>query len=198
MDVKTVCLGILTLGEASGYEIKKQFQEGPFSYFYDAGYGSIYPALGGLLAQGLVVCTETAQERRPAKKVYAITPAGRAAFRRALHERPAEDRIRSEVLTVLFFADLLEEDHLRAVFGEYLEHFRRGVEHLRGLDCTDIPPGRLFVRGFGRTFFEAAVRYMEENRHLLFGPERGAAEPAGGDADADAAGAAEAQTGTGR
>ena len=25
MDVKTLCLGVLTLGEASGYEIKKQF-----------------------------------------------------------------------------------------------------------------------------------------------------------------------------
>jgi DNA-binding PadR family transcriptional regulator len=168
MDVKTLCLGVLTLGDASGYEIKKQFEDGPFSYFYDAGYGSIYPALGKLLAEGLVDCTETAQERRPAKKVYAITAAGEAAFRKALHKRPARDRIRSEYMVMFFFAQLLDEDHLRSVFEEYLAQFRYAAEHVRGLDSTGIPPGRLFARGFGRTFFETAARYMEENRHLLF------------------------------
>ena len=53
MDVQTLCLGSLTLGEASGYEIKKLFEEGPFAYFYHASYGSIYPALGNLLKKEL-------------------------------------------------------------------------------------------------------------------------------------------------
>ena len=44
MDVKTVCLGMLTDGPASGYDLKKQF-ESTFSHFFAAGYGSIYPAL---------------------------------------------------------------------------------------------------------------------------------------------------------
>jgi len=39
MDVKTLCLGVLNRGEASGYEIKKQCEEGPFSHFYAAGFG---------------------------------------------------------------------------------------------------------------------------------------------------------------
>ena len=29
MDAKTLCLGVLTLGEATGYEIKKAVEEGP-------------------------------------------------------------------------------------------------------------------------------------------------------------------------
>ena len=44
MDVKTVCLGMLTDGEASGYDLKKKF-ESSFGHFFAAGYGSIYTAL---------------------------------------------------------------------------------------------------------------------------------------------------------
>ncbi len=40
MDVKTVCLGMLTDGAASGYDLKKQF-ESSFGHFFAAGYGSI-------------------------------------------------------------------------------------------------------------------------------------------------------------
>ena len=85
MDVKTVCLGMLTDGDASGYDLKKQF-ESTFSHFFAAGYGSIYPALSALLADGLVDCREIAQDGRPDRKVYRITTAGRAHLRLALDE----------------------------------------------------------------------------------------------------------------
>jgi len=49
MDVKTLCLGVLSLGDASGYEIRKMFEEGPFAHFHHASFGSIYPALSPLL-----------------------------------------------------------------------------------------------------------------------------------------------------
>ena len=52
MDVKTVCLGMLTDGPASGYDLKKQF-ESSFGHFFAAGYGSIYPALSSLAANGI-------------------------------------------------------------------------------------------------------------------------------------------------
>jgi DNA-binding PadR family transcriptional regulator len=53
MDVKTVCLGMLTDGDASGYDLKKEF-ESSFGHFFAAGYGSIYPALGALARDGMV------------------------------------------------------------------------------------------------------------------------------------------------
>ena len=84
MDSKTLCLGALMLGDASGYEIKKLFEEGPFSYFHQTSLGSIYPALGTLMEEGLVTCDERAQEGRPDKKVYSLTDAGRAAFKKAM------------------------------------------------------------------------------------------------------------------
>ena len=53
MDVKTLCLGLLTVNEACGYDLKKTF-ETSFKHFFPAGYGSIYPALADLAESGLV------------------------------------------------------------------------------------------------------------------------------------------------
>ena len=169
MDVQTLCLGALTLGDATGYEIKKQFEEGPFSYFHQASFGSIYPSLGRLSDEGMVTCTAMSQDGRPDKKVYSITPLGVEALKRKLRKNPAHDRIRSEYMVMFFLADLLEGDHLREIFDDYLAYYRDNVECMKEFDDRDIPPHRRFTRGFGLAFYEAAQRYMDENRHLLFG-----------------------------
>ncbi len=41
MDAKTLCLGALSRGDASGYEIKKAFEEGPLSHIHEASFGAI-------------------------------------------------------------------------------------------------------------------------------------------------------------
>ena len=78
MDVKTLCLGVLTEGDKTGYEIKQRFEEA-FSHFFGAGFGSIYPALAELSRQGLVTCQSVEQDKRPDKKVYSLTAAGQSA-----------------------------------------------------------------------------------------------------------------------
>ncbi len=171
MDVRTLCLGILTLGDSSGYDIRKQFEEGPFAYFHHAGFGSIYPALKALNREGLVDCFEMSQRGRPGKKVYSITAKGLEAFRNRLAKKPARDKNRSEIMVMLFFAHLLDEDHLREVFEGYLGGCRKAAEHIKSLDPAGIPPNCQFTSGFGQALYEAAVRYMEDNRHLLFDKE---------------------------
>ena len=83
MDVKTLCLGVLTLRDMTGYEIKKHFEQS-FAHFFVAGYGSIYPALSDLTRMGLVNCQDVTQAKRPDKKVYSITDAGRVQLAEAL------------------------------------------------------------------------------------------------------------------
>lgn len=73
MNVRTICLSILYEGESTGYEIRKLSIEGEYSYFVDASYGSIYPALAKLEQDGLVTSRVEAQAGKPAKKIYAIT-----------------------------------------------------------------------------------------------------------------------------
>ena len=91
MDVKTLCLGVLSRGDASGYEIKKQCEEGPFAHFYAAGFGSIYPALNALWSEGLISVREESLldlARRPARAHsddFAAARARQTAVRFSVH-----------------------------------------------------------------------------------------------------------------
>ena len=173
MDVRTLCMGVLMLGDASGYEIKKHFEEGPFAYIHAAGFGSIYPALNGLLTDGLATCTEHAQDGRPDKKIYAITEAGRRAFRRALHKPPAADAFRSEALFMLFFAELLDSEHGAQVYDDYLATYRGCVERMTPRDLGEIDtPGHRFVHECGLAVYRAVVEHFETHRHILFPNDR--------------------------
>ena len=107
MNVKTICLAILYEGEATGYEIRKLSVEGDYSYFIDASFGSIYPALAKLEADNLVSSHVEQQDGKPAKKIYSITPAGRQAFIASLFENLGEDEYRSEFLLFARFASEL-------------------------------------------------------------------------------------------
>ena len=99
MDVKTVCLGMLTEGAASGYDLKKQF-ESSFAHFFTAGYGSIYPALSSLAEQGLVDCEEIPQDGKPDRKLYQITVEGRRYLHEALQNTTPCHKVRSEFLAM--------------------------------------------------------------------------------------------------
>jgi PadR family transcriptional regulator AphA len=106
MNVKTLCLGLLSIREACGYDLKKAF-ESTFKHFYPAGYGSIYPALADLAENGLVSCREIPQEGKPDRKIYRITDEGRRHFRTALRDTQPQHKLGSEFWAMLFLADLL-------------------------------------------------------------------------------------------
>ena len=167
MDIQTLCLGSLTMGEASGYEIKKLFEEGPFAFFYNASFGSIYPALGKLAEEELIIMREESQDGRPDKKVYSITPKGEARLAQKLRKTPAPDKIRSEAMLMIFLADRLDERHLNDVFEGYLEDYRKKLSCVNEPTEEEIPPHCEFARGFGQALYSSAIRYMEENKHLL-------------------------------
>ena len=171
MDVKTLCLGVLSRGDASGYEIRKQLTEGPFNHFYDASFGSIYPALNRLSADGLLTCTALAQAKRPDKKVYRITTDGRIALINALADSPGNDRVRSEFTFMLFFGHLMSARHLEAVIEDRLGWYRAAVERMAECraESADRPVGERFALGFGEAIYRAAAEYLEENAHVLLG-----------------------------
>lgn len=169
MDVKTVCLGMLTCGPASGYDMKKNF-ESTFGHFFAAGFGSIYPALGSLAEAGLVTCTEVPQDGKPDRKVYEITDAGHDALMKALDNPAPTHKLRSEFLAMMFFAHLMTPEQIETVLGSRVEAMDALLETLEGLDLgepEEWPKGLRFVAGFGRTMATAGKKYIEENRHML-------------------------------
>ncbi len=166
MNVRTLCLGVLSLGDATGYEIKKKL-EGRFSHFYDASFGSIYPALTQLTGERLVTCTPEPRAGRPGKKVYRITPAGRLAFVSELMGDPAPDRVRSEILVVMTFSELLPPHVLDRLFDARLASYRERIAALESREHEDMPEGAAFVCGFGLAVYRAAAEFIENNRHRV-------------------------------
>lgn len=177
MDVRTVCLGVLTLGDATGYEIRKMFEEGPFQYFTDAGFGSIYPALKRLHDEGHVTLREQAQDSRPDKKVYSITPAGRAAFTAAIARAPGADKFRSDFLLTMFFEHFLPTDMVVNIVDERLGWYREKLEHMQCCDRSGWGAGPVFVNQFGQAVYGAAVTFLEENREALVAAAKNTSKP---------------------
>jgi DNA-binding PadR family transcriptional regulator len=178
MDTRTLCLGVLNRGDATGYEIKKSFEEGPLAHFQEASFAAIYPALSRLAADGLVAHRAQPQDKRPDKKLYSITAAGRTALRAALDRTPAEDEVRSDFLFLLFFAHLLDSASLRRLIDRRIDWYAEVLARMR--DCPDLharPAGERFVHGFGLAIYEQAQAYLRQHRDALLA--QAAAERAG-------------------
>ena len=103
MDVKFPILGFLMEAEATGYDLKQRFQD-PVGFFYRVSDGSIYPALKKLARDGLVKL-RTERRGRRARKIYAITPRGRAHFMRMLREPAQPLFVFDESQVKIYFAD---------------------------------------------------------------------------------------------
>ncbi len=169
MDVKTVCLGMLTGGSASGYDLKKQF-ESSFGHFFAAGYGSIYPALSSLAEQGLVDCEEIPQDGKPDRKVYRINDQGWQFLKEALTKTDPCHKVRSEFLAMMCFADLMEPETIEAVLDNRLadiERYKELFRHIEDEHSEHWSRGMEFVLGFGKAIAAAMEQYVNENRGLL-------------------------------
>ena len=169
MDVKTLCLGVLSRGAASGYEIKKQCEEGPFAHFYAAGFGSIYPALNSLLNDRLISLEEVNQTGRPAKKMYSITSAGRQFLTDEMLQEPAPDRLRSDFLFIMFFGQMLPARDIDALIEGRIALYRGRLTEMYQCQNEPMPEGEKFALGYGITVYEAGVEYLENHRHELVG-----------------------------
>jgi DNA-binding PadR family transcriptional regulator len=169
MDVKTLCLGALSRAPHTGYEIRKQFEDGPFAHFQDAGFGSIYPALRRLTEEGLVECEEQPQDSRPDKKVYRLTPAGRGALFDAINSPPGPDKLRSDFSFVLFFSDLLSPRQIDELMSARIAHHAAVLEKLETCDLSARPAGEAFVTRYGIAMHRAAKAFFETHRHELVG-----------------------------
>jgi DNA-binding PadR family transcriptional regulator len=170
MDVKTLCLGVLTEGDKTGYEIKHCFESG-FSHFFGAGFGSIYPALAELSRRGLVTCRSVEQEKRPDKKVYRLTAAGRRLLLDELMATPPRHKVRSEFLVLIYFAHLLPPDRVARIIDQMSAGWQSAVAEIEactaGPDGLALTPGMRFAAGYGRAVLGAALAYIGEHRAEL-------------------------------
>jgi DNA-binding PadR family transcriptional regulator len=176
MDVRTICLGILSRGDATGYEIKKLFDDDGYQHFVEASFGSIYPALSRLTQEGLVSVRSEIQEKRPDRKVYSITEAGHKAFLGSLLKPLPEDRHRSPFVFAMLFSHLIPHPRVVEMLDTYIGQSETKLAQLMEPKPQPQPEGERFVTGFGRAVYIAMVNYLRQYRAELKGDAAEAAE----------------------
>jgi len=172
MNVRTICLAILYEGEATGYEIRKLSTEGEYSYFVDASFGAIYPALQKLADEKLVTVRVEQQARKPAKKIYAITERGRRAFISALFEKLGDDEFRSEFVLFARFAHELPQSLVQVRLKERLAALDQAVAEFDRLKSNHNSPADRWIIEYGRSCTAFARDHIEAHMGELIAMAR--------------------------
>lgn len=168
MDTNTLCLGVLLLGDASGYDIKKMFEDS-FSHFQAASFGSIYPALNKLSEQGMVSFREEQQDKRPNKKVFSITPSGREQFLATLSKAEPTEQYRSDFLVLMTFAHLLPPERLVEIIDIQLKNLQGELDILDEIiqHCSTLSAGMRFTVEYGIAANRALLELTRNRKQSL-------------------------------
>lgn len=119
MSLPHLILGLLRESPASGYDLRKLFDE-RISYFWTTEHTQIYRALRRMTDEGWVTMEVVTQEGSPDKKVYHITPAGRDEFRRWLAAPQDDDSIHSSFIGRIYFGAALTNAELVRFIERYI------------------------------------------------------------------------------
>src|SRR5215471_9564350 len=108
-----ILLGMLSSQEMSGYDLKQQLDKSLYTCYDSPAKSQIYGELRRLTQQGWATVTDVPQTHRPDKRVYRITPAGRAALQQWLVSPDVDsDGFKSPLLLRLFFGHLVPHEIL--------------------------------------------------------------------------------------
>ena len=174
MDVRTICLGILTRGEATGYEIKKLFDEDGYQHFVEASFGSIYPALTSSPKTASSRCAAKPRKSGPTgRSIRSRRPA--APVPRIPDEAPARGPAPfAPFLFAMLFSHILPTERVRPTARHLSQQSRRKLAQLEKV-CAETA-GERFAVGLGRAVSSGHDRFLRGHRGELETAARTAAE----------------------
>ena len=120
MSLRDAVLAALLEGESSGYDLAKDF-DASVANFWPATPQQLYRELDRLAAQGLIRARIVQQERRPNKRMFSLTGAGREAIRQFTTRAPKPSVIRDELLVKVQASDAGDLDAVRGFIRERLD-----------------------------------------------------------------------------
>lgn len=97
MALRNAVMAALLEGEASGYDLAKGF-EASVANFWMATPQQLYRELDKMAAEGLIQARVVEQERRPNKRLFSLTVAGRRALYDFTATPPRPGAIREELM----------------------------------------------------------------------------------------------------
>lgn len=174
-------LGFLDLEPTSGYTLAQRF-EGSVGSFWSATQSQIYRELHAAESKGLVAVEVQPQAGKPARKVYRVTPAGRAELARWLADPVTPAQVRDPFLLRLVFsgerpvADIVEmiggwADALGAYRAELTARLDRPDIFSLARHPREALLWRLSIEA-GVAACDAQIRWAERARGLLLASER--------------------------
>ncbi|CRK49880.1 PadR family transcriptional regulator [Rhodococcus sp. RD6.2] len=120
MALQDAILAALTTGEYSGYDLAKSFDV-TVANFWTATPQQLYRELDKMQEAGLIVARTVEQEKRPNKRMYTLTEAGRTALRDFASRSPKPTAIRDELLVQVEAMDTETAPAVRANVQRMLE-----------------------------------------------------------------------------
>src|SRR3954468_19370894 len=130
MALRQALLAALLEGEASGYQLAKRFDVS-VANFWSATPQQLYRELDRVEAEGLVHARLVRQQRRPDKRVFTLTDAGRADLHRFTGDPAKPVAMRDELLVKLQAIDVGDAD---AVTKDLMARLDRARAKLAGYD----------------------------------------------------------------
>ncbi|REK91809.1 PadR family transcriptional regulator [Streptomyces inhibens] len=123
MALRNAVLAALLEGEASGYDLAKDF-DASVANFWMTTPQQLYRELDRMETAGLISARVVIQERRPNKRLFSLTEAGRAALHDFTSEPPKPTAIRDELLVKVQAVDGGDTEAVREAVAERLEWSR--------------------------------------------------------------------------
>ena len=123
---------------ASGLELAQRFSRS-IGFFWSATHQQIYRVLGRMEKDGWVQVETVAQQGRPDKKVYDVTPLGRTALADWLAEPAPDSPLRSDIAVKLRGASFGDRAAVLAVVRARLADHHARLDHYRQLMKRDYP-----------------------------------------------------------
>ena len=157
-----IILGFLQEMDLSGYDIK-QCMTYSTSNFFDASFGSIYPALKRLEERGLI-SSKGAVEGSKYKKYYHVLEEGKKEFLNWLAQPVDFSGIKQEYLVKQFFYRYLPKDKVLILLEHFIGSIKETIKKLHGIEKT-IEGNADYYRSstlyYGLDFMSFALRWYE-------------------------------------
>ena len=136
LHLEYTLLGLLRQKPQYGYDILQNWDKN-LGIIWKVKPGRLYAALNKLEQGGLVSARLESGENAPARKVFALTPQGEAAFSRWLRSPvPSPREFRQEWFAKLFFFPELSPDERSAVYAEQIKAARSWLKAQDELNLT--------------------------------------------------------------
>jgi DNA-binding PadR family transcriptional regulator len=120
VSLRDAVLAALLEAEYSGYDLAKSF-DASVANFWMATPQQLYRELDRLAEQGLIQARVVHQERRPNKRVYTLTDAGRNAIQQFTSRAPKPCVIRDELAVKVLAADAGNAPAVRGFVADRLQ-----------------------------------------------------------------------------